>query len=136
MLGDDPFEIVGKMRAPFRLAGREGLMLAAIGRREMIHSGQKRAEEFAVVDNTADRNAAKAHAVITALAADQAGPAALPAYVVIGERNLEGGIDRLGAGIAEEYPVEVAGCERGEPAREFERFRMSEVEGRRVVQFG
>jgi hypothetical protein len=61
-----------RWRAPFRLALGEGLMLAVIGRRQMIDAGQQRAEELAVVDHAADRNAAEADAVIAALAADQA----------------------------------------------------------------
>ena len=73
MQRDDAFELVGKMRAPFRLAAGEGLMLAAVGRRQMIDAGEQRAEEFAVVDDAADRNAAEADAVIAALAADQPG---------------------------------------------------------------
>src|ERR1700691_4718995 len=108
------------MRAPFRLADGERLMLAAIGCRQMIDAGQERAEEFAVVDKAADRNAAEADAMITALAADQAGPAALPADVVVGERDLERGVDRLRARIAEEHPIEIGGRERRDPAGELE----------------
>ena len=78
---DDAFELVGEMRAPFRLAFGEGLMLAVIGRRQMIDAGQQRAEEFAVVDDAADRNAAEADAVIAALAADQPGARALAAHM-------------------------------------------------------
>src|ERR1700691_6709847 len=100
MQRDNAFKIVRKMRAPFGLADSERLMLAAIGCRQMIHSGQERAEEFAVVDNAADRNAAEADARIAALAADQAGPAGLPANVVIGERDFERGVDRFRGGIA------------------------------------
>jgi hypothetical protein len=37
----------------------------------MVDAGQQRAEELAVVDDAADRNAAEADAVIAALAADQ-----------------------------------------------------------------
>ena len=71
MQRDYALEIVGEMRAPVRLALGEGLVLAAIGRRQMIDTGEQRAEMPAVGDDAADRNAAEADAVIAALAADQ-----------------------------------------------------------------
>ena len=71
MQRDDTIEFVGEMRAPFRLADAEGLLLAIVSRRQMIDAGEQRAELFAVVDDAADRNAAEADAVIAALAADQ-----------------------------------------------------------------
>src|ERR1051325_5420452 len=97
MQRDDALKVVGKMRAPLRLALGECLMLAAIGRRQVIDAGEKRAEEFAVVDDAADRNAAEADAVIAALAANQAGAAAFAADIVIGQRAFERGVDRLRA---------------------------------------
>ena len=131
---DDALELVGKVRAPFRLTLGEGLMLAAVGRRQMVDAGQQRAEEFAVVDNAANRNAAEADAVIAALAADQAGARAFAADVVVGERNLERGVDRLRAGIAEKHAVEVGRRQRRDPARQLERFGMREMERRRVIE--
>ena len=75
---DDPLERVGEMAAPFRLALGEGLMLAIVGRGQMVDAGKQRTEELAVVDHAADRNAAEADAVIAALAADQALARACP----------------------------------------------------------
>src|SRR5262245_45154516 len=124
------------MRAPVRLALAEGLLLAAVGRREVVDAGEQRAEEFAVVDDAADRDAAEADAVIAALASDQAGARAFAAHVVMGERDLERGVDRLRAGIAEEHVVEIAGRERGDAARQLERLGMGELEGWRVVELG
>ncbi len=118
-------ELVGEMRAPFRLADGEGLLLAVIGRRQMIDAGQQRAELLAVVDDAADRDAAEADAVIAALAADQPHARALAAHVVIGERDLQRGVDRLRAGIAEEHMIEIAGRQRGDAARQFEGLRMA-----------
>src|SRR4029077_11744855 len=117
-------QLVGKMRAPLRLALAEGLMLAAIGRRQVIDTGQERAEEFAIVDDAANRNAAEAHAMIAALTPDQSGAAALPAHIMIGERDFERGVDRLRSRIAEKHAVEVARCQRRNPAGELERRRM------------
>ena len=133
---DDALELVGEMRAPFRLALGEGLLLAVVGRRQMVDAGEQRAEELAVVDDAADRDAAEADAVIAALAPDQARARALAAHVVIGERDLERGVDRLRAGIAEEHVVEIARRQRRDAARELERLGMGELEGRRVVELG
>ena len=85
------------MRAPFGLALGEGLMLAVIGRGQMVDAGEQRAKELAVVDHAADRNAAEANAVVGALAADQTLARALPAHVVIGKRDLERRVAGLGA---------------------------------------
>ena len=89
MQGDDAFERIGEVAAPFRLALGEGLTLAVVGRRQVIDAGEQRAEELAVVDHAADRNAAEADAVIGALAPDQALARPVPAHVVIGERDLQ-----------------------------------------------
>ena len=136
MQRDDALEIVGKMRAPFGLALGEGLLLAIVGVRQVIDAGKQRAEELAVGDDAADRDAAEADAVIAALAPDQARARAFAAHIVIGERDLERGVDRLRAGIAEEHVVEIARRQRRDPARELERLRMAELEGRRVVELG
>ena len=129
-------EFVGKMAAPLRLADGEGLLGAVIGRGQMIDAGDQRAEHLAVADDAADGDAAEADAVIAALAADQAHARGVAAHVVKGERDLERGVDRLRAGIAEEHVVEVAGGERGDTARQLERLGVRELEGRRVVHLG
>src|SRR5262249_54186872 len=120
--------------APFGLAHSEGLLLAIIGRRQMVDTGHQRAELLAVVDDTADCNAAEPDAVIAALAPDQAHARGVAAYIVVGERDLERGVDGLRARIAEEYVVEIAGRERGHAACELEGFRVAELEGRRIVE--
>jgi hypothetical protein len=61
---------------------------------------------------------------------------AFAVHVVIGERDLERGVDRLRAGIGEEHVVETCGRERRDPARQLERLRMSELKCRRVVELG
>ncbi len=63
----------------------------------MVDAREERAEVLAVVDHAADRNAAEADAVIAALAADEARARALPAHVMIGERDLERRVAGLGA---------------------------------------
>ena len=74
---DQVFQLFREMRAIFRLAFRESLLFAIIGRRQMIDAGQQRAEHLAVVAHAADGRAAEADAVIAAFAADQAAAAAL-----------------------------------------------------------
>jgi hypothetical protein len=134
MQRDDVLERVGEMAAPFRLALGEGLMLAVVGRRQMIDSGQQRAEELAVVGHAADRDAAEADAVVAALAADQPLARAVSAHVVIGEGDLQRGVARLRAGVGEEHVIEIGGRQRGDPRGELEHQRMAKVEGRAEIE--
>src|SRR5262249_20215300 len=122
------------MRAPVRLALAEGLVLAVVGGWQMVNAGKQRTEEFAVIDHAADRDAAEADAVIAAFAPDQAGARTLAADIVICEGDLERGVDRLRARIAEEHVIELAGGERGDAARELERLGMGELESGRVIE--
>src|SRR5215813_5248987 len=136
MQSDKTIEIVGKMRAPFRLADTESLLLAIVSRYQMVDTGEQRAELLAIVDNTANGDATEAYAVIPALPTDQAHARGVAANVVIGERNLERGVDGLGTGVAEKYVIEIGRGERGNPAREFKGLWMAELERRCVVQRG
>ena len=72
--------------------------------------------------------------MIAALAADQAGARALAARAVIGERDLERGIDRLGAGVGEEHVVEPGRREVDQAVRQLEGRGMAHLEGRRVIE--
>ena len=102
----------------------------------MIDADQQGAELLAVGDNAADRHAAEADAVIAALAADQPHARALAPDFMKSERDLERGVDRLGARIAEEHVIEIAGGERSDAGGEFERLGMRELEGRGEVELG
>src|SRR5579863_7214033 len=104
------------MRAVFRLTLGEGLLLAVISMRQMVDAGEQRSEQLAVIDDAADRSAAEADAMIAALAADQAGTAALAGNLVIGQCDLERGVDRFRSGIAEEHVVETGRCKSGDAA--------------------
>ena len=73
---------------------------------------------------------------VAALAPDQAGARAFAAHVVVGERDLERGVDRLRSGVAEEHVIEIRGRERGDAARKLERLGMRELKGRRIVELG
>ena len=69
---DDAFEFVGEMRAPCGLALRERVVFEVVRVRQVIDRRQQRARErLAIRRDAAHRNAAEAHAVIAALAADQ-----------------------------------------------------------------
>ena len=136
MQADDALQGVGEMAAPFRLALGEGLMLAAIGRRQMVDAGKQHAEELAVVDHAADRDAAEADAVIAALAPDQALARALAPHVVIGDGDFQRRVGGLRSGVGEEHMIEVGGSELGKARGERERLRMGELEGRREVELG
>jgi hypothetical protein len=109
----DAFQLVSQMRTPFGLAAGEGLLFPVIGVGQVIDPCQQRTEELAVLDDAAHRDAAEADAVIAALAADQAGLAALALGVPIGEGNFEGRVHGLGARVAEEHVVQVPGRELG-----------------------
>src|SRR5208283_2491455 len=122
------------MAAPFGLALGERLVLAAVGRRKMVDAGEKRTEEFSVVVHAADRNAAEADAVIGALPADEALARALPAHVVVGERDFQRRVGRFRARAAEEDMVEVSRRQLGKTRGELERQRMGKIEDRRKVE--
>ena len=136
MQGHEAFQLVGQMAAPFRLAAGEGLFLAVVGVRQVIDTRQHGAEPLAVGDHAAHRDAAEVHAVIAALAADQAGAAGLAVGAVIGQRDLQRRVGGLGSGVAEEGVVQIAGRHGGEARGQFEHLGMTELEGRREVQFG
>jgi hypothetical protein len=78
--------------------------------RQVVHAGQHGAEHLAVAHHAADRDAAEVDAVVAALAADQPGALALAAGAVVGQRDLQRGVDRLGAGVGEEDLVQPSGA--------------------------
>ena len=71
---------------------------------------------------------------IAALAPDQAHARGLAAHVVVGERDLQCGIDGFRAGIAEEHMVEPGGRQIGDAAGELEGLGNAELERRGVIQ--
>src|SRR5438105_7688653 len=122
------------MRAIFRLALGEGLLLAVIGVRQMVDAGQERAEHLAIADDAADGSAAEADAVIAALAADQAGAGALTRDLMIGQRDLERGVGGFRSRVAEEHMIKPGRREIGDAACKLESLRYAELERRRVIQ--
>src|SRR3546814_1368838 len=74
-----------------------------MGVRQMVDAGQECAEMLAVVDHAPDRDAAEADAMVPLLPTDQTGARALAPHPVIGERDLERGVDRLRSAVGEEH---------------------------------
>jgi len=61
---------------------------------------------------------------------------ALATHIVKSKGDLERGINRLRAGIAEENIIEVTWCQRCNSAREFEGLGVRELESRSVIELG
>ena len=77
----------------------------------MIDTGyQVGTEDFAVGHHAADRHAAEIHAVIALLATDQAGTITFAARTVVAQRDLQRGVDRLGAGVREKAVEKPSGA--------------------------
>ena len=105
-----------------------------MGVRQVVDAGQERAEHLAVGDDAADRDAAEIDAVIAALAPDQPEPRALALGAVIGERDLQRGVDRFRPRIGEEHMVHALGRDVDQPVGQFEHDRMAHLECRRVIE--
>jgi hypothetical protein len=85
----ETFERVGVIRAPLRLALREGHACAIVRQRQVVVGARKKGTvRPAVVAETAHGNAGEGGAVIALLAPDQPEAAALPDLLEIGTRDL------------------------------------------------
>jgi hypothetical protein len=121
--------------APFLgLAAAEGLGREIVGRGQVVHVRKEIPVGDAMLRDPADGNAAESHAVIGAFAADEAHPRSLAVRAMVGERDLERRIDGFGPGIAEEHVVEALRRQRRHAIGAFERDRMAQLEGRRIVE--
>ena len=118
------------LRRPREKAFAPGRACAAGDRRRAA----ARRPDLAVRRDAAHRDAAEAHAVVAALAADQARARAFAAHAVVGERDLQRRVDRLGAGVGEEHVIEALGRDLHQLIGECERARVRHLERRRVVQ--
>ncbi len=129
-------ERVGEFCAMLGLAAAEPVLLQVQGVREMIDTGEQRAEEHPVLDHAADGDAAKADAVIATLAADQSSARALADGTLVGECHLERGVDRFRAGVGEEGMVEIAREQVRQLGGEGERLWVAPLEARREIELG
>src|SRR5690606_40428672 len=87
----DTLQFVRQFHAMLRNAPAEAVLLRQMRMRQMIDTGQKRAEHLAVGHDAADGDATEIDAMIAALAADQAEAGAFAPYAMIGDRHLKGG---------------------------------------------
>ena len=105
---DEALQIVGELGALLGWPRDEAVLAAdacgACGRRPAA----PRPEACAVATMPRERDAADVDAVIGPLARDEHVRAALAARLVVGQRDLHRGVDRLRARVAEEDVVEVA----------------------------
>src|SRR5690606_24883728 len=72
--------------------------------------------------------------VVAALTADQTSAMAIAAGAMVGQCDLEGGIDRLGTRVGEEHLVEAGRRRLDQPGGELEGDRMAHVEARGIVE--
>src|SRR3546814_17845504 len=100
---DQPLEVVGQFDAMFGEAGRKGVAGEIMCVPQVIGAGNH-GEDAAGADDTDDRTAAKADAVIAGLAPEQADPLALTDRTQIGEGDLDPSIPRIQSQPGEEYP--------------------------------
>ena len=130
-----PLKIIGKFGAVGRQPARPGVAIKIVGVAHVIDPGQQGSELAPVAHDPANRDPAKAHPVIAALAPDQTGPRALSARTLIGQRDLQRGIDAFGSGIGKEDPVKPRWHQQRKPRGGFERLRVRQLERRREIQF-
>ena len=130
---DQALELLGEVGAVLGLAADIGVPGEVVRVRQVVHTRQTGAEPLAVVHDAADRDAAEAHAVIAAFTADEAGARAFAAGAVVGERDLERGVDGFGTGVREEDVIEPLREPAGHCVRELEAGLVSHLERRRVL---
>ena len=121
--------------APCAGCPRENAFFAGscVARKVVDERQRLRGELPAIRLDAADGDAAESDAVVAARAADEANALRLSLRLPVRERDLQRGVDGLGAGVAEEDVIDVARQHRRQLLRELERQRMAHLEGRRVV---
>ena len=134
MQANQALQVIGKLGAMLGQAFAEGVAGDVDRVRQVIDSGQHGPEGAAVVHEAADRHASEARAVIGALASDEARALAFASGAMIGEGDLQRRIDRLGAGVYEEHPVESLRRDPGQPRGQLESARMAHLEGGGVIE--
>ena len=132
---DAALELVGELRAEIGLSPRKCIPGRIVRVPEVVHARhQHAAVGLAVRRHAADRHAADVDAVVRALAADEARTRALAPQAMVGDRDLERGVDRLGARVGEENLLHALRRDGGDALGEAEGQRMAERERGREVE--
>ena len=118
MQGNQPLQIVCQVGTMLRKAFRKGVPGQVVRVRQMVHP-RKALPPAAIVDDTANRNPAKAGTVIAALAPDQSGARALAACALCCQRYFERRIDRLAARVGKKDSIQPLGHQIGNAAGQF-----------------
>jgi hypothetical protein len=129
-----PFEVVGEFGAVLRLPLRERVAGEIVGVGDMIDARKMRRKRAAVIHHAANRHAAESDAMIAALAADQPRPGRLTCGAMIGQRDLQRGVDGFRTRIGEEDAIEASRRNRGETLGEVECQRMAHLERRCEIE--
>ena len=128
----DALEIHGHFGAGLRLALGEALLFCpGVADHRDVRQGQ--AEGLAVADHAGKRHATHIHAVIGALAADQAVTLRMTAGTLIGQDDLDRRVDRFRSGIGEEHMVEFVRQHPADTLGQLERPGVAKLEMRSVV---
>src|SRR5205807_3586424 len=114
---DEAQQVFGQLDALAAFAGDEEILLD-VRVAHMRDARQRRTESASIVDHAGQRNAAEIDTVVRTLAGDEHVAPALPARLMIGERDFHRRVDRLGTGIDEKNPVQVARRELGDASGE------------------
>ncbi|VCU71771.1 hypothetical protein PIGHUM_03861 [Pigmentiphaga humi] len=133
--GQQPLQLIRQMRAPLGLAPRKRGLGEIPGCRQMVHPRhQVGAISLAVRPHPAHRHPAETHAVVAPLPSDEPHALSFSARAVIGQRDLQRGVDRLRPRIREKNAVQALRHDGRHPLRRLEGHRMPHLERRRVIQ--
>jgi hypothetical protein len=101
----------------------------------MHYARQSCAECISVLDQTAQRCAADVDTVVGSFARNKAHALSLAARPMVGERDFDRRIDRLGSGIAEKDVIEITRCQRRDAPRQLEPERVRRLKRRTIIEF-
>ena len=105
----DFLEIIGKEITVLGLAAGKRIAVEQVRMTHVLGIGIERAELSLVQPDAAHTETAEVDAVVGLLPANQHAPLPFAAGLMIGQRDLQRGIDGLGAGIGEEDVIEARG---------------------------
>ena len=128
-------QIVGQFNAVFGLAFGERVARRIMRVADVVDACQQRAEHLAVGHDAADRDATEVDAVVTALAADQAGACTFASHAVVGNGHLQRGFHRFGTRVRIEHAVDACRRQLDQALRQLEGLRVAHLEWRREVHF-